>query len=209
MNRAEGSTDPKLEHLTTHSNGLLERRDLDAARVHPRTLARWLKTGRLERIRRGLYRVTNHFNDHQDLLEAWLAAPYSVICLISALSFHGIGTQVPNRVYLAVPRNHRAPKLEFPPLEVHHFPDAIFGYGVEQHEIGGRQVPIYSREKTLADLLRYERFTGRDVFLEGLQYYLKRKDRDLKALHEAAIVCKVADRMQTYVEALVNDYWNY
>ena len=205
MNHLETPTNTKLEELFNQHDGLLERHQLNEAGIHPRTLARWLETGRIERIHRGLYRATDTYINHQELLEAWLAAPYSVICLISALQFHQIGTAVAGRVYLAVPRNHRAPKLEFPPIEVHHFPTAIFEHGIEQHEIGGRLVPIYSLEKTLADLLRYQRFTGRDVFLEGLQHYLKRKNRNPKALLEAARICKVEEKMQTYVEALMNN----
>ena len=194
--------------LHTHS-GVVSREQLDAVGASSRTISAWISTGRLERIRRGLYRSPEGFITHGSLLEAWLSAPYSVICLISALEFHGIGTQMAGRVYLAVPRNHRAPQLEYPPIEVHHFPDAIFKHGVQFHSIGGRDVPIYSIEKTIADTLRYERFIGRDVYLEALQYYLKRKDRDLTALLEAARVCKVLIPMQQSVEALVNDYWNY
>ena len=194
--------------LHTHS-GIVSREQLDATGASSRTISAWLSTGRLERIRRGLYRSPDSFITHGDLLEAWLSAPYSVICLISALEFHGIGTQMAGRVYLAVPRNHRAPQLEYPPIEVHHFPDAIFKHGVQFHSIGGRSVPIYSPEKTIADTLRYERFVGRDVYLEALQYYLKRKDRNLTALLEAARVCKVLTPTQQSVEALVNDYWNY
>lgn len=199
------SPDLRLATLIEDGDGLLDRATLDAHKVHPRTLARWLATGRLERVRRGLYRATDRFVTHQDLLEAWTAAPYSVVCLLSALTFHGLGTQVAGRVYLAVDRTHRAPTLAYPPLEVHHFPAAIFRYGVQYHPVGQRQVPVYSPEKTLADLLRYERFTGRDVFLEGLQHYLKRQERDLKLLLEAAQICKVKARMEIYVEALVND----
>ena len=205
MNRLPSSPDLRLAALIEGGDGLLDRATLDAHRVHPRTLAQWLATGRLERLHRGLYRATDRFITHQDLLEAWVAAPYSVVCLISALAFHGLGTQLPGRVYLAVSRTHRAPTLAYPPLEVHHFPAAIFGYGVQHHPIGQRQVPIYSPEKTLADLLRYERFTGRDVFLEGLQHYLKDQRRDLDLLMDAAKVCKVEGRLGTYVEALVND----
>lgn len=205
MDQVITSSDLRLEALIEGGDGLLDRAVLNAHRVHPRTLAHWLATGRLERLRRGLYRATDRFSTHQDLLEAWVAAPYSVVCLVSALAFHGLGTQVPGRVYLAVSRTHRAPRLPYPPLEVHHFPAAIFGYGVQRHPIGDRQVPIYSPEKTLADLLRYERFTGRDVFLEGLQHYLRREGRDLNLLIDAARVCKVEGRMGTYVEALVND----
>ena len=207
VNHTPVSPDPRLEALLENGDGLLDRATLDAHRVHPRILASWLATGRLRRIRRGLYQAPDHFTTHQDLLEAWMAAPYSVVCLISALVFHNLGTQVPGRVYLAVNRTHRAPELDYPPLEVHHFPPTIFGYGVQHHLIGQRQVPIYSPEKTLADLLRYERFTGRDVFLEGLQHYLRGQERDLKLLMDAAKVCKVEGRMGIYVEALVNDSW--
>lgn len=198
-----------LEQLLEQNHGLIERHALNKAGIQPRTITQWLETGRLERLHRGVYRATDSFIQHSDLLEAWLVAPYSVICLISALQFHELGTALAGRVYLAVNRTHRAPKLEFPPLEVHHFPTAIFKAGIEQHLIGGRLVPIYSPEKTIADLLRYERFTGRDVFLEALQYYLKRKSRNISKLLEMARVCKVESKMQIYVEALVNNSLDY
>lgn len=200
---------PHLEQLLEQNHGLIKRQALNQAGIQPRTITQWLETGRLERLHRGVYRATDSFIQHSDLLEAWLVAPYSVICLISALQFHELGTALAGRVYLAVNRTHRAPKLEFPPLEVHHFPTAIFKAGIEQHLIGGRLVPIYSPEKTIADLLRYERFTGRDVFLEALQYYLKRKSRDISKLLEMARVCKVESKMQIYVEALVNNSLDY
>jgi predicted transcriptional regulator of viral defense system len=136
--------------------GLLKTTDALQAGIHPRTLYAMRDAGFLEQLSRGLYRLAEMpALGSPDLVSVALKVPGGVICLISALSFHEITTQIPHEVYVALERGARAPRLDYPPLRVFRFTGKAFTEGVEDHEIDGVSARIYSPEKTLADCFKY------------------------------------------------------
>lgn len=126
-----------------------------------------------------------------------------MICLISALSFHEITTQIPHEVYVALERGARAPRLDYPPLRVFRFTGKAFTEGVEDHEIDGVSARIYSPEKTLADCFKYRNKIGLDTALEALRLYRQRKPIKVEALIEFARICRVEKVMRPYLEAVL------
>lgn len=172
--------------------------------VHPATLYAMRDAGEIECVSRGLYRLSSLPPlSNPDLATVGLRVPQGVVCLISALYYHELTTEIPRHVDLALRRGGTPPRLDSPPIRVYWFTGEAFSAGVETHEIDQVPVRIYSREKTIADCFKYRNKLGLDTALEALRLYLPRRDASTDALMEAAAVCRVAGVMRPYVEALL------
>jgi predicted transcriptional regulator of viral defense system len=160
--------------------------------------------GLIEQVARGKYRlkelspITN-----PDLVTVGLCYPKAVVCLISALAYHEITTQIPHGVSVAVPMGTRSPSLSYPPLHIYRFSKAAHEAGVEMHLTDGVRVKIYSIEKTLADCFKFRNKIGMDVVLEALKLYKVQKKFNLSDLIKYAKVCRVENVIRPYLEAMV------
>ena len=160
--------------------------------------------GIIERVSRGVYRLVElPPMSNPDLVTVSLRFPNAVICLISALSYHEITTQIPHAVSVAVPRGSRVPSIDWPPIQAHRFSYESYNSGIEKHEIDGVSVKIYNPEKTLADCFKFRNKIGMDVVLEALKFYRSRKKFDLEKLLEYAKICRVKNVMSPYLEATI------
>jgi len=178
--------------------------DVTRAGIHSQVLTRLVRAGRLERVARGLYRVAGRaVTEHHGLVLAARAAPRGVVCLLSALSFHGIGTEVPFEVWLAIDRRARAPLLRQPPLRVVRFSGGALTEGIETHRIEGQSVRVYGVAKTLADLFKYRHKVGLAVALEALREAWRDRRFTMAALTRHARTCRVERVMRPYLESLV------
>ncbi len=159
-------------------------------------------SGVLEQVSRGIYRLVDLPPISQpDLVTVSLRFPKAVVCLISALSFHEMTTQIPHAVSVAVSRNARLPSLDYPPVQAYRFSEEAFKAGIEQHQVDGTTVQIYSPEKTLADCFKYRNKLGMDVVLEALKRYGNERKVNRDALIHYARVCRVEKVMRAYLEA--------
>lgn len=192
----------RARHIFRERGGILRTREALAAGIHPRTLYALRDAGELEQLGRGIYRLAEMppLSD-PDLATVGKRVPQGVICLISALAFHELTTQIPHLVHVALPRNAWTSKLEYPPIQVYHFSPAAFNAGVEQHTIEGVEVRVYSAEKTLADCFKYRNKIGLDVALEALRAYRTRRGARFQRVLEYARVCRVENVMRPYLEA--------
>ncbi len=160
--------------------------------------------GIIERISRGVYRLADiNSLSNPDFVTIGIRFPKAVICLISALAFHEMTTQIPHKISIAVVRDSNIPKLEYPPLSVHRFSKSVFEAGIEKHEVDGVRIQIYNPEKTLADCFKFRNKIGMDVVLEALKYYKSRKFFNVNKLLKYARICRVEKIMKPYLEALV------
>lgn len=192
-----------LEQLFAAHGGIVNMQQVLRAGIDPRVLLRWVAKGKVERLSRGVYQALEQPpHPYAAMLEVQLRIPYAVLCLLSALSFHQLTTIKPPQLYFAVPRNRAFPPLEYPPLERFYFSASVYAFGQESHTLEGQTLRVYSAEKTLADVLKYAPRLGKDLFIEGLQKYLKRNQPDIKGLLEAARVCKVEPQMRDALELL-------
>ncbi len=167
-------------------------------------LYRMLDEGVVERVSRGVYRLVDLPPlSEPDLAVVALRIPKAVVCLVSALAFHELTTQVPHAVWIALPRNARTPRLDHPPLSVHRFARSAYEAGVEMHHVDGVPIRIYGAEKTLADLFKFRNRVGIDVALEALELYAERHRPDVGALLDYARVCRVERVMRPYLEAVL------
>ncbi len=162
------------------------------------------ETGHLVRISRGLYRLadvdslTNH-----DLVVVASRAPHAIVCLISALSFHGITTEIPHSIYLAMLPRSWAPLIDHPPVRVFRFSGASFSEGVEPYTLDGVSVNIYSAAKTVADCFKFRNKIGLDVAIEGLRLSLERRVATHGEILHYARICRVERIIKPYMEAMI------
>jgi len=155
-------------------------------------------------VSRGIYRLVELPPiSNPDLVTVSLRFPNIVICLVSALAYHDITTQIPHHVSVAVPRDSRMPSLDYPPIHAHRFSKEAYKSGIEKHRIDGVHVKIYGPEKTLADCFKFRNKIGMDVVLEALKLYKTRKKFDLGELLKYARICRVEKVMRPYLEATV------
>jgi len=184
--------------------GMLRTRDALRAGIHPRTLYAMRDQGVLERLSRGLYRLADLPPlSSQDLVTVALCVPNGVVCLISALAFHDLTTQLPHQVYVALPRGAEPPRLEHPPLRIFWFTGKAFTEAVETHQMDGVSVRVYSPEKTIADCFKYRNKLGLDIAIEALKLYLERRPVAVDELLRGARICRVERVLRPYVEALL------
>ncbi len=161
-------------------------------------------TGVVEQVSRGVYRLSELPRlSNPDLVTVGMRYPNAVICLVSALSFYDLTTQIPHRVFVAVSRNSRPPLLEYPPLSVHRFSEPAFSSGIDEHLIDGVPIKIYSMEKTIADCFKFRNTIGMDVVLEALKLYAGCKPFNLESLLTSARMCRTERGMIPYLEALL------
>jgi predicted transcriptional regulator of viral defense system len=184
-------------------NGIARSRDLEGAGVSRTAIRRLLERGLIERVSRGLYRSPDAPRTEQsDLAEAARLVPYGVICLLSALRFHGLTTQNPLEVWLAI--NHKAwrPRVEHPPLRLVHLSGAALREGVEEHDVGSVRVRVFSAAKTVADCFKFRNRIGTDVAVEALRDYWRQYPKRLETVWRFAEVDRVRRVMQPYLEAM-------
>ena len=184
--------------------GILRTRDAIRAGIHPRTLYALRDAGDIERLSRGLYRLASAAPlGNPDLVAVALRAPEGVICLISALAFHELTTQIPHEVYLAIARGSEPPRIDYPPVRTHWFSGESFSEGIESHRLDDVRVRIYSREKTIADCFRYRNKIGLDTCLESLRFYKQQRRIDVDSLLRYARIRRVTRVITPYLEAIL------
>jgi predicted transcriptional regulator of viral defense system len=192
----------EVELFRQHRGGL---RMSEALRlgINRKTLYAMRDAGVIEPITRGLYRLASLDPlAHPDLVTVATRVPQGVLCLISALSFHELTTQVPHTIDVALERGTRKPRLDYPPTRFYWFSGPAFSEGIETHELDGAPVRIYDPEKTLADCFRYRNQIGMDVVLEAVRLWRERRRKKLDALLKYARMRHVERAIRPYLEAI-------
>jgi predicted transcriptional regulator of viral defense system len=172
--------------------------------VHPRTLYRLRDAGALRQLQRGLYvpADTADPTEHHDLVKVASRSEKAVVCLLSALSFHGLTTQAPREVWIAIPGRAWRPRSENPPVRVFTFSVPSYGAGVETHDLEGVPVRVYSPAKTVADCFKFRSKVGKDVAIEALRETWRQRRATMDELWRFAQVCRVANVIRPYLESL-------
>lgn len=183
--------------------GLLRTTEALDRGIHRRTLYGLRDEGTLVAVSRGLFQLAEmEVPAEISLAEAAKRVPKSVICLVSALAFHELTTQIPRHVWLAVERKARKPRINYPPVRVFHFSGKAFTSGIETHLILHQPIQIYSAPKTVIDSFRWRREVGLDVAIEAAREYLKRPDSSPSKLIQYARDCRIEKFVTPYLEAM-------
>ena len=186
-----------------HRTGTVRARELDRHGVPRWALAKLLESGEIHRVGRGLYVADGaDVTEEQSYVEAAKAVPGGVICLLSALRMHGMTTQAPFEVWLAIDVKARLPKAEHPPMRFARFSGDALTEGIEARRIGGTQVRVYSPAKTVADCFKFRNKIGVDVALEALRDCLRQRKATRSEIHRMAEICRVSNVIRPYMESL-------
>jgi len=197
------SNEQTVLEFARHS-GVVSASEMRSLGVHPEHLRRLCTKGKLVRIERGLYRLPDaEVTVHHGLVRAAKAIPKGVVCLLSALRFHEIGTQAPHEVWIAINRRVAQPQIKHQKVRIVLFSGKALTEGVEEHTIEGVQVSIYSPAKTVADCFKYRNKIGMDVALEALRDVLHGRKCSTDELWKYAKVCRVTKTILPYMEATV------
>lgn len=201
---SENAYDKAIKTFRNHSGLLRTQQAIDEG-IAPRTLYQMRETGAILRESRGLYRLADtEPGEFYDLVQVALRIPKGVICLISALSFHGLTTQIPHQVYVSLPNDAEKPRLEYPPLRLFWLSPKTYLAGIEQYEFDGISVNIYGIEKTIADCFKFRNKVGLDVAIEALQIYKSQPNFNLSVLLDYSRIDRVERLMHPYLDMLVN-----
>jgi len=188
----------------TEQEGVLRSRDLlpyDIPRVY---LSRLVQKGLLRRVGHGLYiRTDAEPTEHHSLAEACKRVPHGIICLLSALQFHNLTTQLPYEVWMAISQTARLPNVSRPAMRFHRFSGSALTEGIEEHQIEGVQVMVYNPAKTIADCFKYRNKVGLDVAIEALKDCLHQRKATPSTLWNYAKICRMTNVMKPYMEAVL------
>lgn len=202
MARKPTTTEQVLELV--RRAGILRVRDLTARGIHPEYLRRLHKKGLLVRTGRGLYMLADADpTENRTLAEVCKRVPGGVVCLLSALQFHGLTTQIPHEVWLAIDRKAWRPNEPRLPMRIIRYSGPALETGIEEHRIENVPVKIYNPAKTVADCFKYRNKIGLDVALEALRDCRRQRKCTNDELWHYAKICRVANVMKPYLEAVV------
>ena len=183
--------------------GLLRASDLDAIDAPRIALTRLTAAGLLEKIGRGLYRLPSaQGSEHEGLVTIAAKVPQAVFCLLTALQFHELTTQLPRQVWIAMPRGSHVPRIDYPPIKMVQFTGEAYSEGIETVERDGTQLRVYGVAKTVADCFKHRNKIGLDVALEALKDARARNKASMDEIWRYAKVCRVANVMRPYLESI-------
>lgn len=186
------------------TKGLIRARDLTEHGIPRQYLSIACERGLLERLDRGLYSLPGAIqSEHRSLVEVCKLVPHGVICLLSALQFHGITTQSPFEVWLAIGESKEIPRISLVQLRIARFSAKSLKAGFESHDVNGAELRVFSAAKTVADCFKYRNKIGVDVATEALRDYLRQRKGPIDDLTKYAQICRVERVMEPYLEALL------
>lgn len=192
----------RLLHLASQK-GMLRPCDLDAPGIPRIYLSRLTASGHLEKAGRGLYRLADHpLSENESLVTVAAKVPQAVFCLLTALQFHELTTQLPRQVWIAMPRGSHAPRVDYPPIKMVQFTGDAYSEGIEIFERDNVTLRVYSMAKTVADCFKHRNKIGLDVAIEALKEVRARNKVSTDELWRYAKICRVANVMRPYLEAL-------
>lgn len=180
--------------------------ELKVAGVDATTIARAVEAGDVVRVGRGLYQLLGSEMDAETTLaEASKRVPKGIICMTSALAYHGLTDQMPRKVWMAIGAKDWRPTIEYPPLRIVRFRSPYLEYGVERHAISGVDVRIYSIPKSLADAFRNPKLVDRSVAIECLRNAVAQQKATPGEIAQAAMDCGAWKRMRSYLETITSN----
>ena len=194
----------KIKEVFYANHGYSSTGDISTAGIDRRILRDLINEDTIEKIKRGLYRWKDaKFDIEEELINVSKIIPHGVICLESALAYYKLTTYTPGEYTVAIKRNYNIKLPIYPPIKLYYFSDKYYIDGVEKIDIDGNIIKIYNIEKTICDCLRYEDKISKDIIIESIKEYVKRRDKNISKLMNYAAKAKVKDAVQKYIEVLI------
>lgn len=183
--------------------GVVRLRDAMEHGIHPEVLRRLVASKQMVRVARGVYSLPHrNVTEHDDLVQAAIRVPNGVICLLSALNYHQIGTQMPHEVWMMIDRRSRRPTIDSPPMRFILASGPSLEEGIDTVSIEGHTVKLFDPAKTVVDCFRYRRHVGLDVAIEALREAVRDRRCTPDAIAKYAVSCGVWSVVRPYLEAV-------
>ena len=197
-------TQTELVLSMAQQRGVLRARDLQAAGVHRVLLTRLTINGQLEKIGRGLYRLPEASrSEHEGMTIVANRSSQAVFCLLTALQFHGLTTQLSRQIWIAMPQDSHTPKIDYPPVRMAQFTGKAYSEGIESFKQDNIRLNVYCIAKTIADCFKHRNKIGLDIALEALKEAWQQKRISMDELWHYAKICRVSNVMRPYLDATV------
>lgn len=194
----------KLIKFFKNKGGITRFSDILKAGFHPDSLISIEKEGKVEKLARGLYCLTDFVpSSHPDLVSASLQATRGVICLISALSFHEVTNEIPKYIDIAIVRGTHANRIKYPPVKFYQFSINTWKTGVEEHDIEGHKIKVYNLAKTIADCFKFRNKIGIDVAREAMKIAVQEKGEKPTEIIKFAKLCRVTTIIKPILETIL------
>jgi len=194
----------KIKEVFYVNHGYIRTKDISSKGINRKYLRDLINEDTIERIKRGLYRWKDaKFDVEEELINVSKIVQHGVICLVSALAYHELTTYTPGEYTIAVRRSYNIKLPDYPPIKLYYFSDKYYMDGVEKIDINENIIKIYNIEKTICDCLRYEDKISKDIIIESIKEYVKRRDKNISKLMNYAAKAKVKDVVQKYIEVLI------
>ena len=197
-------TQRKIAEQLLSQSTIVSSREFTDSGVHGETIHRLIESGEIIKISRGLYSSPQFIpNEKYSLILSQKIVKRGVVCLLSALSFHEIGTQNPSEIWMAIPRPGRIPLIDDIPVKITTFSGAAFTEGIEKHQIDNNEINVYCISKTIADCFKYRNKIGLDVAIEALKDVIHNRRCSINEIIHYAEICRVREIMRPYMESMV------
>ena len=186
------------------NNGYIRTKELSSKGINRKYLRDLIDEGAIERIKQGLYRWKDEkFDVEEDLVNVSKIVQHGVFCLASALSFYKLISYTPGEYMVAVKRNYNIKLPEYPPVKLYYFLERYYIDGIEEIDIYGNIIKIYNIEKTICDCLRYKGKISKDIIIESIKEYTKKREKNISKLMDYTNKANVKDDIQKYLEVLL------
>jgi len=198
------SIDSKLINFLKKKGGLASYAEIIDAGFHKAILKAVLNSGQIQKIDRGLYRLSDGSTlSSPDLVAVSIKIPKGIVCLLSALAFHEATNEIPHYVDIAIPRGAHANKMKYPPVRFYRFASNAWKAGIEEHEIEDHKIKVYNLAKTIADCFKFRNRIGADVARDALKVAVTEKGIKPKEIIQYAKICRVDSIVKPILEAMI------
>ena len=198
------SIDSKLINFLKKKGGLASYAEIIDAGFHKAILKAVLNSGQIQKIDRGLYRLSDGSTlSSPDLVAVSIKIPKGIVCLLSALAFHEATNEIPHYVDIAIPRGAHANKMKYPPVRFYRFASDTWKAGIEEHEIEDYKIKVYNLAKTIADCFKFRNRIGADVARDALKVAVTEKGIKPKEIIQYAKICRVDSIVTPILEAMI------
>lgn len=189
--------------LMLKKQGTVRSQDFSKHHIPRIVLSRMVAQGEIERVERGLYRIPQaQMSEKETLVSVALKVPRAVFCLLTALQFYELTTQLPRQVWIAMPHGSRKPAMDYPPLQMVRLTGKSYSEGINTVVCDQVPIRIYSAAKTVVDCFKFRNKIGLDVALEALKDVLHQKKATSDELYYFAKIERVQKIILPYMEAM-------
>ena len=204
MNVSKSKIKEAIRQFKKHA-GVMRTSETQEVGIHNRTLYHMLAKGHVTKLERGLYKLSGSaMLSNPDWAIVAKKVPKATICLISALDFHDMTTEIPHQVHIALPRTSRNPTLDHPPIKVYRFSGESLTEGAETHDVDGVEVKVYNPAKTIADCFKFRNKIGLDIAIEALKKGIEEGKASYNEIVKYGKICRVKTVIQPYLESIAH-----